>query len=109
LGYKARFVHDTTDHVWTEVWSEHKQRWIHCDSCEAAYDQPLLYTTGWGKTLSYCVSFSGKSTRNPAQARARRQKGNINGQTESQGGKEQGQEKKIYEANKVVLKEGGAF
>ncbi|KAF8940626.1 hypothetical protein BGZ47_007683 [Haplosporangium gracile] len=58
LGYKARFVHDTTDHVWTEVWSEHKQRWIHCDSCEAAYDQPLLYTTGWGKTLSYCVSFS---------------------------------------------------
>ncbi|KAK3843234.1 MAG: hypothetical protein J3R72DRAFT_441118 [Linnemannia gamsii] len=58
LGYKARFVHDTTDHVWTEVWSEHKQRWIHCDSCEAAYDQPLLYTTGWGKALSYCVSFS---------------------------------------------------
>ncbi|KAK3832750.1 MAG: hypothetical protein JOS17DRAFT_742707 [Linnemannia elongata] len=58
LGYKARFVHDTTDHVWTEVWSEHKGRWIHCDSCEAAYDQPLLYTTGWGKTLSYCVSFS---------------------------------------------------
>ncbi|KAF9935050.1 peptide-N4-(N-acetyl-beta- glucosaminyl)asparagine amidase [Linnemannia zychae] len=58
LGYKARYVHDTTDHVWTEVWSDHKQRWIHCDSCEAAYDQPLLYTTGWGKSLSYCVSFS---------------------------------------------------
>ncbi|KAF9392300.1 hypothetical protein CPB97_002450 [Podila verticillata] len=58
LGYKARYVHDTTDHVWTEVWSEHKKRWIHCDSCEAAYDQPLLYSTGWGKTLSYCVAFS---------------------------------------------------
>ncbi|KAG0035719.1 peptide-N4-(N-acetyl-beta- glucosaminyl)asparagine amidase [Podila clonocystis] len=60
LGYKARYVHDTTDHVWTEVWSEHKKRWIHCDSCEAAYDQPLLYSTGWGKTLSYCIAFSGK-------------------------------------------------
>ncbi|KAF9190916.1 peptide-N4-(N-acetyl-beta- glucosaminyl)asparagine amidase [Haplosporangium sp. Z 767] len=59
LGYKTRYVHDTTDHVWTEVWSEHKKRWIHCDSCEAAYDQPLLYTTGWGKSLSYCVAFSG--------------------------------------------------
>ncbi|GJJ77746.1 peptide-N4-(N-acetyl-beta-glucosaminyl) asparagine amidase [Entomortierella parvispora] len=58
LGYNARYVHDTTDHVWTEVWSEHKKRWIHCDSCEAAYDQPLLYSTGWGKSLSYCVAFS---------------------------------------------------
>ncbi|KAG0051132.1 peptide-N4-(N-acetyl-beta- glucosaminyl)asparagine amidase [Gryganskiella cystojenkinii] len=59
--YSARFVHDTTDHVWTEVWSEHKKRWIHCDSCEAAYDQPLLYTTGWGKSLSYCVAFSDRT------------------------------------------------
>ncbi|CAO3569723.1 unnamed protein product [Mortierella alpina] len=58
LGYKARYIHDTTDHVWTEVWSDHKKRWIHCDSCEAAYDQPLLYTTGWSKAISYCVAFS---------------------------------------------------
>ncbi|KAG0311486.1 peptide-N4-(N-acetyl-beta- glucosaminyl)asparagine amidase [Dissophora globulifera] len=60
IGYQARYVHDTTDHVWTEVWSQHKKRWIHCDACEAAYDQPLLYSTGWGKSLSYCVAFSGK-------------------------------------------------
>ena len=42
-GLTARYVVDWTDHVWTEYFSHAHKRWIHLDSCEAAYDQPLLY------------------------------------------------------------------
>ncbi|EPB82785.1 hypothetical protein HMPREF1544_10488 [Mucor circinelloides 1006PhL] len=58
VGSEARIVYDTTDHVWTEVYSEHEQRWIHCDSCEEAWDRPLLYSVGWNKMLNYCTAFS---------------------------------------------------
>ncbi|KAI8640049.1 hypothetical protein BD408DRAFT_420387 [Parasitella parasitica] len=58
VGSEARIVYDTTDHVWTEVYSEYEQRWIHCDSCEEAWDRPLLYSVGWSKQLSYCTAFS---------------------------------------------------
>ena len=58
-GYEARHVHDWTDHVWTEIFSESNRRreldgvqgsalqmpcrWVHVDSCEAALDSPLMY------------------------------------------------------------------
>mmetsp|Transcript_42185 Transcript_42185/g.98966 ORF Transcript_42185/g.98966 Transcript_42185/m.98966 type:complete len:832 (+) Transcript_42185:82-2577(+) len=58
LGFEARIVHDWTDHVWTEVWSDGKQMWLHADSCEAALDKPLVYEKGWGKKLTYCIAFA---------------------------------------------------
>ncbi|CAE7284772.1 NGLY1 [Symbiodinium pilosum] len=58
LGYEARHVHDWTDHVWTEIFSESNRRWVHVDSCEAALDSPLMYEKGWGKKLTYCIGFA---------------------------------------------------
>eukprot|EP00929_Paragymnodinium_shiwhaense_P052380 TRINITY_DN26243_c0_g1_i1.p1 TRINITY_DN26243_c0_g1~~TRINITY_DN26243_c0_g1_i1.p1 ORF type:complete len:677 (+),score=184.97 TRINITY_DN26243_c0_g1_i1:223-2253(+) len=57
LGYEARHVHDWTDHVWTEIWSDSLKRWLHADSCEAALDAPLIYEQGWGKKLTYVLAF----------------------------------------------------
>lgn len=33
-------------------------RWVHVDSCEAAYDTPLLYEGGWGKALGFVLAAS---------------------------------------------------
>ncbi|EGG16702.1 hypothetical protein DFA_07680 [Cavenderia fasciculata] len=57
LGYRSRYVHDSTDHVWTEVWIEEENRWVHCDSCEPLYDAPLTYEAGWGKKLAYIFAY----------------------------------------------------
>eukprot|EP00002_Diphylleia_rotans_P020144 TRINITY_DN3904_c0_g1_i1.p1 TRINITY_DN3904_c0_g1~~TRINITY_DN3904_c0_g1_i1.p1 ORF type:complete len:1063 (+),score=179.99 TRINITY_DN3904_c0_g1_i1:77-3265(+) len=58
MGYDARWVMDWTDHVWTEVYSDKHQRWIHLDPCEDAYDSPMMYDAGWGKKLTYIIGFT---------------------------------------------------
>ncbi|XP_069940882.1 peptide-N(4)-(N-acetyl-beta-glucosaminyl)asparagine amidase isoform X2 [Cherax quadricarinatus] len=58
LGMDARYVHDYTDHVWTEVFSQSQNRWLHADCCENKLDNPLIYENGWGKKLTYIFAFS---------------------------------------------------
>lgn len=58
LGFDTRYVYSTSDHVWTEVYSHHKKRWVHVDPSENVIDSPLMYEHGWNRNLSYVLAFS---------------------------------------------------
>ncbi|CAG9795907.1 unnamed protein product [Diatraea saccharalis] len=58
LGYDTRYVYDTTDHVWCEVFDYDSNAWLHVDPCEGRLDAPLMYSHGWGKKLSYVIACS---------------------------------------------------
>lgn len=57
LGFRARYIWNSEDHVWNEYYSEELRRWVHIDSCEGARGKELLYDLGWGKKMKYCIAF----------------------------------------------------
>ena len=56
-GYRARLILDMTDHVWTEVWEEAENRWVHVDPSKKRVGDPLMYERDWKKSLSNVYAF----------------------------------------------------
>ena len=58
VGFKIRIINNFEDHVWNEFYNPEEKKWIHLDSCEQAYDTPLMYEQGWGKIMTFILGLS---------------------------------------------------
>jgi len=56
-GYRARLILDMSDHVWTEVWDNSRERWFHVDPSEKRIADPLMYERDWKKNLWAVYAF----------------------------------------------------
>ena len=72
VGLRCRWVRDWTDHVWVEIFSAGRQRWLHADACERRLDRALMYEGGWKKKLSYCIAFGEASVSDVTQRYTRK-------------------------------------
>jgi len=63
-GYRARIVLDMSDHVWTEVWSDKENRWIHVDPSEKRIDHLYMYEREWKKNLKEIYAFENGNKEN---------------------------------------------
>lgn len=63
-NYRARLILDMSDHVWTEVWDNEQERWIHVDPSEKKIDDPLMYERDWKKDLKEIYAFENGNVEN---------------------------------------------